>query len=122
MLRLHVPPVVISLSAINELTHTEDAPPIAPGNGFIVTGIVVLQPVGSVYVICVIPVIIPLTTPLEEPIVATAGLPESHVPPPPSLSVVVVPGHAWAVPDIADGFVFTVTVVYAAQVTPTPNE
>ena len=47
-------------------------------------------------------------TPVPKPMVATAVVPLVHVPPPPSLNV-VVPVHNVVVPEIADGEAFIVT-------------
>lgn len=53
----------------------------------------------------------PLTTPEEEPIVATAGFKLLQVPPGSVLlSVVVLPLHTFSEPIIADGNGFTVTL------------
>jgi hypothetical protein len=62
---------------------------------------------------------IPVTKPVVEPIVATAGLLLLQVPLPiPSLSVVVAPTHIFVLPVIAIGKVFTVTVAVALQPPP----
>lgn len=53
----------------------------------------------------------PVTTPDDNPIVATPGLLLVHVPPvTASVSVVVPPMHIGAIPEIA-GAVFTVTII-----------
>lgn len=53
----------------------------------------------------------PLTTPVDEPIVATLGEPEVHVPPPVALNKEVVPPtHTVITPVIAPGGGSTVTV------------
>lgn len=57
--------------------------------------------------------------PVEEPIVATGVLPELQVPlPVASASVLVAPRHPIAVPVIAAGRAFTVTVVVCVQPPP----
>ena len=52
LLLLHVPPVVPSVSVVLELTHTFVVPPIAAGNGFTVTVVVLVavKPLPSVAV------------------------------------------------------------------------
>ena len=71
--------------------------------------VVVIHPVGSVYVIVAVPAFTPLTTPLEEPTVATDISLLLQVPPPPSLNVVVAPAQTVVVPEIAEGNGLTVT-------------
>lgn len=58
---------------------------------------------------------IPVTSPVEDPIVATDGVPLSHDPPPGSVNVVVAPGQMAAVPAIAPGNGFTVIVCVTWQ-------
>ena len=84
-----------------------------------VTVIVLVQPDELVAVITavaglVLPVTTPVTTPVEEPTVATPVDPELHVVPA-DVNVVVAPWHSVAVPVIAGGNAFTVTVVVVAQ-------
>ncbi len=56
------------------------------------------------YEIVEVPTPVVLTTPLPEPIVATAVLDEDHVPPATELlNVVPVPLHVAAMPEIAAG-------------------
>lgn len=58
-----------------------------------------------------VPANTPVTVPVEEPTVATAGVPLDHVPDGvPSASVVDKPTHATAVPVIAAGSGLTVTI------------
>ena len=116
LLLLQVPPAVPLASVIAEFTHTGAIPVMAPGFGLIVSDAVIIQPVGKVYVIVEVPVDTPVAIPLAEPIVATAVLLLVHVPPPDaSVKVVVVPGHACNVPEIAAGNGFTVTACVAIQ-------
>jgi hypothetical protein len=61
-----------------------------------------------------VPVVIPLTVPVE-PTVAIAVLLLLQAPPPASISAVVAPGQTWAKPVITGGPVFTVTDVVTAQ-------
>src|SRR5580704_16052956 len=98
--------------------HTLEGPDIADGNVFTVITAVVLHPVGSVYVIVVVPGATPVTIPVAEPTVAIAGLLLTHVPPPASVSVIVAAGHTCSVPLIAVGNGFTVTVIVALQLIP----
>ena len=102
LLLVHVPPLVASDRVIVDPAQTGVEPVIAGGNGLMVTCVVILQPVASVYVIVANPAVTPVTTPVLV-MVATDVLPLAHVPPPASDKVVVVPGHAIAVPDIAAG-------------------
>ena len=53
---------------------------------------------------------IPPTIPLDEPIVATAGVLLVHVPPPPSVKVIFEPPQTVVGPDIAAGNELTVIV------------
>lgn len=66
------------------------------------------------YVNVVVPPDTAETTP-DVPIVATLVVPLDHVPPPPSLTEAVVPGHVAKVPVIALTAEVTVTVVKALQ-------
>ena len=87
-------------------------PVIGPGAGFMLTVVVVLQPVGSVKVMVAEPPLTPVTTPLLLPIVAIPMPPLTHTPLPLSVSVSVWPGHmpALTIPPMAAGKGFTVTV------------
>ena len=58
-----------------------------------------------------IPVAMPLTTPVNDPIVAIAILLLVHVPAPTSDNVVVEPTQTSVIPVIEGGEVFTVTVI-----------
>lgn len=90
LLLLHVPLPPVSIVVLP--VHTAIVPPIGAGRGFTVTIVVALHPAPSEYEIVVVPEITPFTTPVE-PIVATAVLLLAQLPPPRSLSVVVVPAH-----------------------------
>jgi hypothetical protein len=48
LLALQVPPAEVLLNKVVPPTHTDDAPAIEAGNGFVVTGVQLEQPVGSV--------------------------------------------------------------------------
>jgi hypothetical protein len=115
LLLLHVPPPA-SVSNMLPYWHTAAGPPIAVGNELTVTTAVVLQPNPSEYVMIVVPVLIPETIPLTEPIVPIGNDPLLQVPPPvPSVSVVVEPRHTPNEPLMGNGVVLTVIVFVARQ-------
>ena len=89
------------------------------GKGLMVTARVVTQPVGKVKVMTEVPPATPLTVPVG-PTVATVPLLLLQVPVP-LVSVVVLPAHATAMPLIAAGKGFTVTIVVALQLAPIEN-
>ena len=90
-------------------------PRIAPGCRFTVAMVVVLQPVGNVYVILVVPATSPERIP-EVPIVATLRLLLLHVPPEVALlSAVTAPAHTLPVPEIGAGATFTVSIAVLKQ-------
>jgi hypothetical protein len=62
-----------------------------------------------------VPEATPVTIPLPEPIDATEGFPETHVPPPDPDKEVVEPTQVYNVPDIGEGMELTFTVVVALQ-------
>ena len=111
LLLLHVPPGVATVNVVVCPTHTLLAPLTDVGGATIVTVRAAMQLVESVYVIVAVPVVMPFTTPDEEPMVATDGLPLLQVPPEvASLSMVVMPVQAYANPDIGEGSGLTVMV------------
>jgi hypothetical protein len=113
---VQVPPVGEELRVVVEPVQTEAVPVIADGCVLTVTAWVAKQPPDNVYVITAVPALTPLTTPVEEPTVATPVLPLVHVPPAgEELSVVEEPVQTEAVPVIAAGWVFTVTVAVEKQ-------
>ena len=66
----------------------------------------------------VVPDATPVTAPVEEPMVATPGVPLVHVPPVGVLlSVVVAPMQAPVVPEMVPGKAFTVMVTLPVRVT-----
>jgi hypothetical protein len=68
------------------------------------------------YVIVAVPLTTPVTTPVEEATVATAGLPEDHTPPVvASARVVPTPAQALSVPVIAAGSELTVITAVVLQ-------
>jgi len=111
---LHKPPGVASVSSAVNPAHTSAVPPIEAGNGFTVTIVVVIQPVGNVYDTTAVPALKPVTVP---PVSDTAIIVYSvdHVPPPASLSVIDEPTHKGTFPEIASGKGFTVIVVVVIQ-------
>lgn len=117
LLLVQVPPPA-SLKVVVAPGQMASVPEIAPGAGSTVTVLVVVQPVtGNVYVIIVTPPAgaMPVTRPVPAPMVAIPGLLLVQVPPPPSLNVVVDPGHTSAVPVMLPGDGLTVTVAFTVQ-------
>lgn len=117
---VHVPPDVMSVSVTVEPAHTLVGPPIAAGCGLTVTIAVVAHVVGDEYDMVAVPAETPVTTPVEEPTVATPVLPLLHVPNNvASSSVVVELTHTVIVPVMAAGSGLTDTTTERAQ--PVPN-
>ena len=87
------------------------------GTGLTVTVEVEVQPpIGKVYIIVVVPAVIPVSKPEDEPIVA-APVVLAHVPPiAGSPRVVVEPIHILSGPTIARGETLTVTTIVEIQV------
>ena len=78
----HEPPAVVLLNTVDEPTQTVEAPEIAIGSGLtVIVQVVVQPPIGSVYVIVVVPARNPVTIPVVEPMSALAGALLDHVPP-----------------------------------------
>ena len=87
-------------------------PVMGGGSGLTVWVSSDLHPVGSVYVIMVVPVILPETMPEEKPMPAMAGFPLFHVPPATATeSVLVRPIQATGSPMIGPGSGWTVNGV-----------
>jgi len=61
-------------------------------------------------VIVAVPTVTPVTTPVADPMAATEALPLLHVPPPPSVKVVICPWQTEETPVIAPGNALTVTI------------
>jgi len=113
-----LPPVVTSLSAIEEPRQTADTPVIADGVKLTVIAVEYVQPVAvNVKLIVSAPGVMPVITP-PVPAVATVALLLAQLPVPISESVVVAPSHRWVVPVIPDGKGFTVMVVTVLQPVP----
>jgi hypothetical protein len=111
----HVPPLVPSVNAVVEPTHTFVTPAINAGNGLTVTCAEITQPLADVYVMFDVPVVRPVTVPLPAPIVATDVVALFHEPPvSASVSPVVPPpAQTVSVPPIGEGVGYIVTVVVA---------
>ena len=113
LLLLHVPPDVASLSVVVRPWHISLMPVIAAGKGYTVSMVVIIHPVGKVYVTVEVPAERPVAMPVPEPIVATDVLLLAHVPPPGSNKVVVAPIQIPVTPVITEGSGLTVIVLYA---------
>ena len=103
-----------SLNVVVDPAHRIATPLIAGGNAFTVTVVAIKQPAPIEYTMEAVPTVTPPTIPVA-PMVATAVLPLLQLPPPPSASVLVDPGHTWALPVIIGGLVSTVSIVVALQ-------
>ena len=111
LLLLQAPPGVASLNERPDPAHSEEAPPVmAPGMPVTVISTVLYEP-DTEYVMVAVPAAAPVTTPLDEPMVATPVLPLVQVPPADgSVSVTVAPWQTNANPAIGAGAPITVTV------------
>lgn len=117
----HVPPVGALVSVGDEKPgvpkHNVSVPDIGDiGSTF--TVVILRQPVGSVYVISVLPlaVVTGATMPEDEPIVATVVVPLAQVPPATVLlSVMLLLAHTLGPPVMAPGKLLTVTTAVALQ-------
>jgi hypothetical protein len=119
---LQVPPGVPSNNAVVAFSQTTAAPVMGYGTGYTVTVVTALHPVGMTYVIMEVPVLTPVTIPVDEPIVAITVFPLTHVPPGMLLlSVAVIPTQVSGVPLIEGGEGFTDTVVVVKH-SPPPKE
>ncbi len=116
-LLVHVPPVGVLDKLVVLPTQTVELPVMADGSGFTVIIVVVIQVVGSEYVIIAVPEATPVTTPVPETTVAILVLPLIHIPPAEPLLRVVVPplAHMLVIPVMADGFGLTVTMIVRTQ-------
>jgi len=116
-LLLHVPPVVASASKVVRPGHIEETPVIAD-IGLTVTTAIAEQPVSNVHVMVAVTGVVtapPVIVPDAEPIGAMVVLLLAHVPPPPSVNVVVAPRQTLNGPDMADAAGFTVSVATRRQ-------
>lgn len=115
LLLLHVPPDVASVSVVAVPAHMLAAPLIGEGEGKTVIDLVTVHPVPSEYVMRVVPVATPVTTPLREPTLTCAEL-QLHQPPGiASVRVVLLPVHTADAPMIAVGKGLTVIIFVALQ-------
>jgi hypothetical protein len=113
---VHVPPELASARVAQKPAHTLIEPVITAGSGVTVTIIVLLQPLPKDVVMIAVPAVTPVTTPVNEPTVATAVLLLLQLPPgEDEVRVVVSPTHTLAAPLIVPGPAFTVTTVVAKQ-------
>lgn len=112
-----MPPGMVLPRSVPVPGQREVTPVIAGGTGSTVMVALVLQPVLlNVYEMTTLPADIPVTTPLAEPMVATAGVAELHTPPGVALiSGVVAPEHTLERPFIARGVILTITMADRAQ-------
>jgi hypothetical protein len=109
----HVPPVVVVASVVVAPVHTCNVPVMAAGAAETVTVLVEKQPVGSVYEMDDVPLVMPVTTPVTF-MVPTDGLLLLHVPPAVvHASVIVAAGQTLAAPVMAAGSAFIVTIAVA---------
>ena len=117
LLLLHTPPKSELPSVVLLPAQIENVPLIAPGSGLTVTTCVCWQPVvANMYVIAARPAVPPVTTPVGD-IDATDASPLIQSPPGvKSYRSVVEPEHTVAVPEIACGSGFTVTLFVTLHV------
>ena len=80
-LLVHVPPGTGWLNDDVIPSHALSVPTIATGAGVTVTTIVDVQPALNAYVIVVVPGLMPVTIPVAEPILPTAGVLLAQLPP-----------------------------------------
>lgn len=114
LLLLHVPPPELVNAVVNP-AHTTNVPPIVDGNGLTVIDFVIIQPVGSVYVMILIPAVLPVTTPVAAATEALLLL-LVHVPPVVVfVNKVVEPTHIVLLPPITAGNGLIVTMAVAKQ-------
>jgi hypothetical protein len=114
---LQDPPGTPSVRVVVVPAQTVETPAIGVGELVTVTVIVALQPVVAVYVITLVPMATPVVIPVDEPIVATAGVPLAHAPPGVDTSVIIAPTHS-AVGPVIVGKAFTLTALVLAHPVP----
>jgi hypothetical protein len=115
LLLLQVPPVVASATVVLLPAHTAAVPVIADGTGLTVTTLVTLQLVPREYVMIAEPSATPPTMPVAAPTVATDVLLLLQVPPPASVSAIVLPRQALLLPAMGPGPDTMVTVDVETQ-------
>ncbi len=114
-LLLHVPPVVADVRAVVLPAQSVSVPPIAAGVATTVTVDIVRQP-AAVYVIGVVPIDTPVTTPEVLLTVALVEKVTAHVPPVGvDANEALLPSHMPNEPVIDVGAAFTVTTLVEAH-------
>jgi hypothetical protein len=119
LLLLQVPPLVISVSVMDDPIHNVDEPVMAEGGVFTVTVVLAKQPAVLVNVMTDVPAVPPVTIPVEVPIAAIAGLLLVHVPLVPVVNAPVEPEQITTEPEIVGGRLFTVISLVVIQPEPT---
>lgn len=117
-LLIQPPPAVALVSVVLLPTQMSLTPTMMDGSGFTVTSSSLRQPVGSVYVIIVVPGYIPVTTPVPASMLAGAPLGPLQIPTGVLASVVVRPSHTCGLPVIGVGSGSTVSTNCALQPVP----
>ena len=111
LLLLQLPPGVVLVSVAGIPRHRFVVPTIAAGKGLTVTVFVATHPMGSMYVMVVVPATTPVTRPAEL-MVATAGFPELQLPPLVEFTYSIVPpSHTADAPAIGAGNAVMVTAI-----------
>ena len=119
LLLVQLPPATVLLSVTVAPAHTLVGPVIAGNRFSTVTVVVEVQPVGSVYDIVALPRLDPVTTPDDEPTLATEVLLLVHVPPVMvSENIVAEPTQTFVAPVITEGFGSTVTILLIVHPVP----
>lgn len=116
MLLVHVPLATGWLNVVVNPSHTLSVPVIATGAGVTVTTIVDVQPALKAYVIVVVPVDTPQTTPVAEPTVPTDGVLLAQLPPGVLfVNVIQEPIHTFVGPTIGAAADTTVITIVTEQ-------
>ena len=111
LLLIQLPPLIASERSIEVPTQTIDGPEMAEGDGVTEIVVVVKQPVARATVIIVVPNEIPVTTPVNIPIIATDGLLLVQLPPVVASNWVIEdPTQTEVGPVMVEGRLFTVNV------------
>jgi hypothetical protein len=107
---LQVPPLTAWLSEVVVPGQADKVPVMADGVAATVTTAVATQPTPIEYVMVAVPMDMPVTIPVEDPMVATPGALLLQLPPAvASARVVVEPTQVFSVPVIGAGVATTVT-------------
>lgn len=111
----HIPPPVLA-SVILEPIQTDDGPLVAGGSGLVFAKAVTKQPLVFVYAKVLVPDETPVSKPVDEPILATGGEDELHVPPGvPLYNNELAPAQIVETPAIADGKALIVSIAVVVQ-------